>query len=164
MKPGLLTGSLSGHVGLTRCSAPGPTHRLAQGLLSRCSGKRPVMSRGEGEACSQPQGHGRGPPGLRASTCPPFGRSPRRETARRSCPSERPWLLRLARPAFAIHPLRSLLLSPSARASLVSPAAPHGGPFGKPGQASREASAHLSTSGLRVCAVKACCLPVPFFL
>ena len=117
MKPGLLTGSLSGHVGLTRCSAPGPTHRLAQGLLSRCSGKRPVMSRGEGEPCSQPQGHGRGPPGLRASTCPPFGRSPRREMARRSCPSERPWLLRVSRD----RPLRFTLSGPSCFLHLPEP-------------------------------------------
>lgn len=57
------------------CAPPGPGDSLPLLRYKACHEPR------EGEACSPTQGHGCGPPGLRALSCPPFGRSPRRETA-----------------------------------------------------------------------------------
>lgn len=117
------------------------------------------MQPSRGEPLPPTQGHGHGPPGLRASSCPLGdhlqGDSPR------SCPPELPWLL-------GVHetgPWDSTLSGPSCCLHLPEPpglpCCPRG-PLRKPAQASREASASLSASGLGVCALKVCCLVLSF--
>lgn len=101
------------------CAPPGP------GILSCCSGTRPVMSQGEGEAC----------PRRRAMGADPWACGPRaalwaitlQGDSPWSCPSELPWLLGVSRD----RPLGLTLSGPSCclhlpGAALGSPAAPWG--------------------------------------